>query len=35
MRDKEGSGFFGIDGFRDGTEYIHLSIVCGFDKCVT
>ena len=24
MRDKEGSGFFGIKGLRDGTEYIHL-----------
>ena len=24
MRDKEGSGFFGIVGLRDGTEYIHL-----------
>ena len=24
MRDKEGSRFFGIEGLRDGTEYIHL-----------
>ena len=24
MRDKEGSGFFGIIGLRDGTKYIHL-----------
>ena len=24
MRDKEGSGFFGIEGLRDETEYIHL-----------
>ena len=24
MRDKEGSGFFGIKGLRDGTKYIHL-----------
>ena len=24
MQDKEGSGFFGIEGLRDGTEYIHL-----------
>ena len=24
MRGKEGSGFFGIEGLRDGTEYIHL-----------
>ena len=24
MRDKEGSGFFGFEGLRDGTEYIHL-----------
>ena len=24
MRDKEGSGFFGIECLRDGTEYIHL-----------
>ena len=24
MRDKEGSGFFGIKGLRDGTEYIHF-----------
>ena len=24
-RDKEGSGFFGIEGLCDGTEYIHLS----------
>ena len=24
MRDKEGSGFFGIEGLRDGTEYIRL-----------
>ena len=23
MRDKEGSGFFGIERLRDGTEYIH------------
>ena len=25
MQDKEGSGFFGIEGLCDGTEYIHLS----------
>ena len=24
MRDKAGSGFFGIKGLRDGTNYIHL-----------
>ena len=24
MRDKEGSGFFGIKGLRDGTKHIHL-----------
>ena len=24
MRDKEGPGFFGIKGLRDGTKYIHL-----------
>ena len=24
MRDKEGSGFFGVKGLRDGTKYIHL-----------
>ena len=24
MRDKEGSGFFGIKGLRDGTKYVHL-----------
>ena len=24
MRDKEGSGFCGIKGLRDGTKYIHL-----------
>ena len=24
MRDMEGSGFFGIKGLRDGTEYINL-----------
>ena len=24
MRDKDGSRFFGIEGLRDGTEYIHL-----------
>ena len=24
MRDKEGSGFFFIEGLRDGTKYIHL-----------
>ena len=24
MRDKEGSEFFGIEGLRDGTEYLHL-----------
>ena len=24
MRDKAGSGFVGIEGLRDGTEYIHL-----------
>ena len=24
MRDKEGSGFFGIESLRDGTKYIHL-----------
>ena len=22
--DKEGSGFFGIEGLRDGTEYVHF-----------
>ena len=24
MWDKEGSGFFGVKGLRDGTKYIHL-----------
>ena len=24
MRVKEGSGFFGIEGLRDGTEYVQL-----------
>ena len=24
MRDKEGSGFFGVKGLRDGKKYIHL-----------
>ena len=24
MRDKEGSGFFGVKGLRDGAKYIHL-----------
>ena len=24
MRNKEGSGFFGIECLRDGAEYIHL-----------
>ena len=24
MRDKEGSGFFGVEGFGDGTEDVHL-----------
>ena len=24
MWDKEGSGFFGVEGLRDGTKYIHL-----------
>ena len=24
MWDKEGSGFFGIEGLRDGTKYIHM-----------
>ena len=24
MRDKEGSGFFGVKGLGDGTKYIHL-----------
>ena len=24
MRDKEGSGFFGVKGLRDGTKNIHL-----------
>ena len=24
MRDKEGSGFFGVKGLCDGTKYIHL-----------
>ena len=24
MRDKEGSGFFDIEGLCDGSEYIHL-----------
>ena len=33
MRDKEGSGFFGIEGIRDGTEYIHLGnwVIVGED----
>ena len=25
MWDKEGSGFFGVRGLRDGTKYIHFS----------
>ena len=24
MWDKEGSGFLGVEGLRDGTKYIHL-----------
>ena len=24
MRDKEGSGCFGVKGLRDGTKYLHL-----------
>ena len=33
MWDKEGSGFFGVKGLRDGTKYIHLCY-CKLIRCV-
>ena len=37
MWDKEGSGFFGIEGLCDGTEYIHLGnwVIVAEDEVIS